>query len=156
MNSTELALSGTIQVNISEFNSLQMPNNVTKGGNWQIQAALSSCPNTNDLPFGIAVYKGHYGSQNVSQGTQLQIFSVTACPQYIRLVTGYAFQADSDVATILPGSGVTQISATANIVTGGTSQTGQAPPLGPGQYTIVGADEWGALAFLYIQLNPLP
>jgi hypothetical protein len=156
--STDLAITGAnvVSVNVSEFNTLSGPNNVTMSSQWQTQAALSSCPNTNFQPFGIAVYLGHFTAQNVSQGSQLQIFPITACPMYIRLITGYLFQPNSDVATVLPGSGPTPMTASVDI-NGTYSGLGQSLPLNPGTYTVVAADEWGALAFLYFEVSaPLP
>jgi len=141
-------------VNVTEFNTLSSLNEVNASGQWQIQGALSSCPNTNVQPFGIAVYKGHYTAQNVSQGTQLQIFPITPCPMYIRLVTGYLFQPNSDMATVLPGSGSTPMTASVDI-NGTYTGMGQALPPG-GAYTVVASDEWGALAFLYFQTTGVP
>ena len=142
---------GSILVNVSEFNTLDVSNNVTRSGAWQVQGALSSCPNTNFQPFGVAVYQGHYASQNVSQGAQLSIFPITACPMFERLITGYLFQPDSDLAAVLPGSGSTPM--TAGVEVNGTyAGLGESTPLNPGTYTVVAADEWGATAFLYLQV----
>jgi hypothetical protein len=142
-------------VNVSEFNTLNRLNNVSESGQWQVQAALSSCPNTNFQPFGIAVYPGHYTSQNVSQGTQLQIFPITVCPMFMRLITGYSFLPYSDLAVVLPGSGSTPMTVGIDI-NGTYAGLGQPMLLNPGAYTVVAADEWGVLAFLYFQVNGLP
>jgi hypothetical protein len=153
----------TVQVNVSEFNTLGHVNNVTGSSDWKVQAALSSCPNTNAQPFGIALYKGHYTAENVSQGTQLQVFPSTVCPMFMRYVSGYLFQPDSDLATILPGSGSTQMVATIDLVNGTSTAivssplaSGQSTPLAPGSYTVVAADEWGGTVFLYFQVNASP
>jgi hypothetical protein len=156
MDPNDTYVGDTIQVNVSEFNTLSSTNNVTKSGDWQIQTALSSCPNTNVQPFGIALYRGYYTVQNVSQGTQLQIFPPTACPDYVRLITGYLFQPESDLATVLPGSGMTPMTGSVEIVNGTAVGGGQGMLLNPGSYTVVAADEWGALAFLHFQVNGLP
>jgi hypothetical protein len=156
MNTNDTYVGDTIQVNVSEFNTLSSTDNVTKSGDWQIQAALSSCPNTNVQPFGIALYRGYYTTQNVSQGTQLPIFPPTACPDYVRLITGYLFLPDSDLATVVPGSGLTAMTGIVEIVNGTAVGGGQGMLLNPGLYTVVAADEWGALAFLHFQVNGLP
>ncbi|MDA4135902.1 MAG: hypothetical protein OK449_02730 [Thaumarchaeota archaeon] len=154
INSTTITTTGAIAVNVSEYNTLSIVNNVTESSGWQIQAALSSCPNTNVQPFGIAVYQGYYAAQNVSQGSQLQIFPITACPMFIRLVTGYVFQPQSDTATIQPGSGASPTSMTSVVtVTGTYAGLDQTHSLNPGVYTFVAADEWGALAFLYVTVQ---
>jgi hypothetical protein len=154
INSTAIAATGAIAVNVSEYNTLGVINNVTESGGWQIQAALGSCPNTNVQAFGIAVYQGRYTAQNVSQGSQLQIFPITACPMFVRLVTGYVFQPNSDAATIQPGSGASPTPMASVVAVSGTyAGLGQTNPLSPGVYTFVAADEWGALAFLYVTVQ---
>lgn len=155
INATAILPGQTVQVNVSEFNSLETVNNVSSSSHWLVRGALSSCPNTNSQPFGIAVYQGHYTAQNISQGSQLQIFPITACPQYIRLVTGYSFQPLSNEAIIEPGSGYTPMAATIGVNGSyGPSYTGSsaANSFGQGVYTLVAADEWGALVFLYFQV----
>jgi hypothetical protein len=152
VNATSLAPGKTLEVNASEYNTLNAANNVTKSGEWQIQAAVGSCPNTDVQPFGIALFQGHYAPQNVSQGTQLQIFPITACPMFERLVTGYLFQPQSDSAAVLPGSSVTPMVATIG-VNATYAIPGQSHELSPGEYTLVAADEWGAMAFIYITVD---
>ena len=156
LNTTEILAGQTVQVNVGEFNALERVNNVTKGGDWQVPAVLSACPNMNDQPFGIALYRGYYTAANVSNGVQLQIFPPTVCPMYIRLVTGYAFQAESNLAAIIPGSGLAPMNASISITTIEQGDVAQTPPLSGGLYTVVAADEWGGLAFLYFQVNDLP
>lgn len=153
MNATEISQGQALGIEVSEFNTLDAVNNVTKSSQWQVQAALGSCPNVYDQPFGVAVYQGYYDAGNVSQGTQLRIFPISACPMYIRLVTGYVFQPESDYASVLPGSGGSPAPLTGNVTVSETfSGADQSQPLPPGVYTVVGADEWGALAFLYFRV----
>lgn len=152
MNATEISPGQSLGVEVSEFNTLNSVNNVTKSSQWQVQASLGSCPNIYDQPFGVAVYQGYYDAQNVTQGTQLPIFPVSACPMFIRLVTGYLFQPQSDNATVLPGSG-SPGPLTGNVTISDTyAGAGRSQPLAPGVYTLVAADEWGALAFLYFRV----
>jgi hypothetical protein len=155
VNTTTVSTGQAILVNVTEFNTLNSVNNVTKSSDWQVQgAAISSCPNTNDQPFGIALYQGHYTPQNISQGIQLGIFPITPCPMFERLVTGYVFQPQSDVASILPGSASGGSPMTAGIIVNGTfAQVSSTQAFAPGSYTLAAADEWGALAFLYITVQ---
>ena len=156
INASSIYQGGTVMVNLSEFNTLGHDNNVSKGDNWQVPASLSSCPNTNFWPFGIAVYSGHYTSANASQGTPLQLYPVTPCPMLIRLITAYLFQPTSDQAVILPGTNVTAMTVTAKITNSYSSDSAQPAPLQPGGYTLVAADEWGATAFLYFYVSAPP
>jgi hypothetical protein len=156
ISSNETTMGQTIQVNVSEFNTLASQNNISTSEGYQVPVALSACPNTNFQPFGIALYRGHYTAQNVSLGAQLQIFPPTACPLYERYISGYVFEPNSDIATILPGSGLTPMSASLDIVNGTAVGEGQGTLLDPGSYTVVAADEWGNMVFLYFQVNGLP
>jgi hypothetical protein len=150
-NATVISAGESVQVNLSEFNSLSVANNVSAAHNWQTSVALGSCENIYVQPFGIAVYMGHVDGQNLSQGERVNIFPPTACPQYVRLVTGYEFQPRSDLAVVLPSLGATP-SPLIGSVNVGMSYTPQQQPLPPGSYTIVAADEWGALAFAHFTI----
>jgi hypothetical protein len=147
-NATEISAGESVQVNLSEFNSLSVANNVSAAHDWLTSVALGPCENIYVQPFGIAVYVGHVDAQNLSQGERVNIFPPTACPQYVRLVTGYEFQPMSDLAVVLPSLGAAP-SPLVGSVNVGMSYTQQQHPLPPGSYTIVAADEWGTLAFAY-------
>jgi hypothetical protein len=151
-NATEVPVGDSVQVNLSEFNTLSTLNNVSAAHDWPTQVALGSCENIYVQPFGIAVYVGHVDGQNLSQGERVNVFPPTACPQYIRLVTGYEFQPVSDLAVVLPSFGATPSPLVGSVVIGMSSPP-QGQPLPPGNYTIVAADEWGALAFVYIAVQ---
>jgi hypothetical protein len=148
LNATNLLSGESLQVEVSEFNTLSTFNNVSASDQWPIRVALGSCPNVYDQPFGIAVYSGHVDEQNLSQGVQLQIFPRSACPMFIRAVTGYAFQPQSDLAVVLPNVNAVPSPLIAN-VTVSMIYSGLPQPLPAGTYTVVAADEWGALLFLY-------
>ncbi|MGA2200174.1 MAG: hypothetical protein ABSG45_09580 [Nitrososphaerales archaeon] len=156
LSSNNVYTGGTLMANVSEFNTNGGVINVTKWDAWQIPAALNSCPNTDVRPFGIAVYKGHYTAQNVSQGSQVPIFPQVVCPLYVREVTGYLLLPDSDLAYVLPGYTSLTMLGSVDIVNGTSVGRGQSLGLNPGLYTVVAADEWGTLAFLYVQINGLP
>jgi hypothetical protein len=152
INATEITPGEAVQVNLTEFNTLPKVNDVSASGDWPVQVSLGSCRNIYDQPFGIAVYAGHVDGQNLSQGQQLDIFPIVACPMYIRLVTGYEFQPQSNLAVILPGLGATPSPLVGSVVVR-NSYSSQTQSLPPGTYTVVAADEWGALAFLYFQVR---
>ena len=153
LNATEIASGNTVQIYLSEFNTLQSVNNVSASQDWAAQVALGPCRNIYDQPFGIAVYNGTVDEQNLSQGRQVDIFPLTACPMYIRLVTGYEFQPGSDLALILPSSGVAPSPLTGSVGVSLVFKGEQSQPLPAGSYTVVAADEWGALAFIYFQVK---
>jgi len=148
INATNFLSGESLQVAVSEFNTLSSFNNVSASEQWPIRVALGSCPNVYDQPFGIAVYSGHVNEQNISQGVQLEIFPKSACPMFVRAVTGYVFQPQSDQAVVLPNVGAVPSPLAAN-VTVSMIYSGPPQPLPEGTYTLAAVDEWGALLLLY-------
>jgi hypothetical protein len=153
LNATEIASGETVQVSLSEFNTLPTLNNVSAAEDWVTQVALGACRNIYAQPFGIAVYYGQVDAQSLAQGRQVPIFPFVACPMYIRLVTGYEFQPGSDLALVLPSSGAVPSPLTGSIGIGFVYSGPQSQPLPSGSYTVVAGDEWGALAFIYFQVK---
>ena len=153
LNATMIGRGESVQVSLSEFNTLSAVNNVSASREWPAQVSLGPCENTYDQPFGIAVYSGHVNGQNISQGQRVAIFPIVPCPMYIRLVTGYVFQPQGDLVVILPSSGAAPSPLVGSVNVGLDYSTQQGQPLPNGTYTIVAADEWGALAFLYFQVS---
>jgi hypothetical protein len=153
VNATTIGSGETVQVSLNEFNTLSGVNNVSASQGWATQVALGACRNIYDQPFGIAVYLGHVDGQNLSEGRQADVFPFVACPMYIRLVTGYEFQPVSDLAVILPSSGAVPSPLTGSVGVGFVYNGPQSQPLPAGPYTVVAADEWGALAFVYFQVT---
>jgi hypothetical protein len=156
VNAATLTPGEPLQINISEYNTLSTNNNVAAATNWGVHGlTIGACPNINALPFGVAVFQGHYDARNISQGIPLALFGAVPCPQLIRLITGYDFLPDSSNAAIMPGGDLaspTPMSATETVK--GTYAKGiQLTPLTSGMYTVVAGDEWGTLAFLYINVN---
>jgi len=145
LNATNLLPGESLQVAVSEFNTLSTFNNVSASEQWPIRVALGSCPNVYDQPFGIALYSGRVDEQNLSQSVQLRIFPNSACPMFIRAVTGYVFQPQSDQVVVLPNVNAVPSPLVAN-VTVSMTYSGLPPE---GTYTLAVADEWGALLFLY-------
>ena len=152
LNATEILPGQEVQVNLSEFNTLPAANNVSASSAWPVSVALGACQNLNDQPFGVAVYSGHVDGQNLSQANRVDIFPIVPCPMIIRLITGYEFQPQSDLAVILPSSGATPSPLVGSVNVGMVYGHSQGQPLPAGTYTVVAADEWGALAFVYFQV----
>jgi hypothetical protein len=156
VNAVILTSGEPLQINVSEFNTLPTNNNVAAATNWRVNGiAIGACPNINVLPFGVAVFQGHYDARNISQGTPLELFGAVPCPQLMRLITGYDFLPNSNNAAIMPGGDLaspTSMSATETVKR--TYPKGiQLTPLTSGIYTVVAGDEWGTMEFLYINVN---
>ncbi len=155
VNSTNITPGEPLQINISEYNTLSTTNDVIAATNWGVTGlALSTCQNINEQPFGIAVYQGNYTSLNISQATPLTLFAAVPCPLVIRLITEYDFLPHSINAAIMPGGDITSPTLmSATVTVNGTYTRLQLNPLIPGVYTIVAGDEWGALEFLYFNVE---
>jgi hypothetical protein len=156
VNAAALSPGEPLRINVSEYNTLYTNNNVAAATNWGVNGlTIGACPNINVLPFGAAVFQGHYDARNISQGTPLELFGAVSCPQLMRLITGYNFLPVSSSAAIMPGGDIaspTPMSAT-ETVTGTYARGIQLTPLTSGIYTVVAGDEWGTLGFLYINVH---
>ncbi len=155
------APNGTLGIYVDEYNSLQGLNNASASTDWPVTGLSMGACGTGDLPFGVAMYRGTYITQNVSGGQQLRIFPVVPCPLFLRLVTGYLFQPTSDLAVILPGgSNATSVAIAAKVnVTSlypsgvSVGSTTSPTPLQPGPYTVAAGDEWGSLVLLHFVMG---
>jgi hypothetical protein len=156
VNTTTLTPGETLQINISEFNTLSTTNNVAAAANWGVNGlTIGACPNINVLPFGVAVFQGNYNAHNISQGTPLELFAAVPCAQLMRLITGYDFLPFSSNAAIMPGGDLTSptsMSAT-ETVNGTYTQGFQLTSFAAGIYTVVAGDEWGDLEFIYVSVE---
>lgn len=147
----------TIQIRVDEYNTLASANNVSAATRWALNGlSLSSC-GKEAYPFGVALYRGLYAAGNVSAATPLQIYPITACPMYIRLVTAYLFQPASDLAVILPSGPnspatpmLANVTATTVYASGATLSSS---PLGPGTYTVAAGDEWGSVVVIHFTVG---
>ena len=156
VNAATLTPGEPLQINVGEYNTLSTNNNITAATNWGVNGlAIGACPNINVLPFGVAVFRGHYDARNISQGTPLVLFEAVPCVQLIRLITGYDFLPDSSNAAIMPGGDLASPTpmSTTETVNGTYSNGIQLTPLTSGIYTVVAGDEWGTIEFLYINVE---
>jgi len=140
---------GSTMVSIiaADHNTLPTMNNVTAATTWGLDGLSLGACGRGASPYGVALYSGAYTAANVSLAQPLQIYPVVPCPLYIRLVTGYLFEAASDNAFILPGTGnATEMFSMVNATGMYSPVNSQSPvPLAPGTYTAAAGDEWGAV-----------
>ena len=161
LNATTFQPGQEISVVIDEQNTLPAENNVSASNNWPLNGlSLDSPCGPLDYPFGIAIFQGYYTSLNVSSATPLKIYNpgiVTSCG-FPPAVSSYSFAPLSDTANIFiigdPNPSLTDFKVSSEITVTGywTWPNGQQPTLSnftPGVYTVVGGDEWGALAVLH-------
>ena len=85
INTARLTAGETLQIDVSEYNTLSTTNNVAAVNSWGIGSlALGPCKNTFVQPFGVAVFQGRFTTQNISQASALRIYPLAPCPLFIR------------------------------------------------------------------------
>jgi hypothetical protein len=115
---TSLTPGEALQVSVSGYNTLATNNNVAAEKNWGVGGlTLGACPNVYVQPSGVAVFRGRYTAQNVSQANPISIFGPAACPMYIRLIIGYVFPPNSIYAAVMPGGDLTTGTAMSGNIT---------------------------------------
>jgi len=159
-----------IEVVADEKNTLAKTNNIYVADNWAasglIRMYLGPWANP-DVPYGIEVYPGYYTSTNYSTATPLNLYNPNllygAIPVFAP--TSYLFEPLSDFADVIPGKNIPSDDASSNIPNQQISAeitlkgywTDASYPkftyLDPGIYTVVGADEWGNLAFVHFTVS---
>ena len=86
LNSSVIAVSGgnsstSIQVDISEYNTLAQPNNVTAASDWELRGLSAGSCNFIS-PTGIVVFSGYYTLENISKANStLSLFDPAFCPE---------------------------------------------------------------------------
>jgi len=68
VNTSTLAPGEPLQINVSEYNTLPRTIMSPQQRIGELTALHRSLPNINLLPFGVAVFRGHYDAGNISQG----------------------------------------------------------------------------------------
>ena len=178
INSTFAPFQGSVLASVTEENPSARPVNVTAAGDWATHVYTWSDCGTNGVD-GIAVLEGNYGRNNFSAVNGLRLDDVfSSCGGgFISIVYSYLFQPQSSAALQADGCKPGAPNNDPNGICG----CGQSPcpslqtrptqtrlsvavkkyfdtgyrPLPPGVYTVIGADEWGAVALLHFAVgNP--
>lgn len=144
-----------VTVEVSETNTLSSQLNISSSSRWPTVGLRTGSCYASVYPFGFALFSGRYTQANLSGAAPLQVFPAVPCPLFMRLVTGYLFEAGGGSAVILPGTGPATLMAVNATITGtyDGASSGGAQPLPSGTYTVVAGDEWGAVVFLYLDVR---
>ena len=139
----------SVAINVTEANINAKPLNVSASTAWPVQGLRMSACYSSIYPFGVAVYEGHYTQANLSSAARLNLYPLVPCPLFIRYISGYYFQPNSNEAVVLPGSGSATPMASGVVASGNYTQGESRTNFAPGEYTVAAGDEWGSLVFLY-------
>jgi len=149
ISSANIALGNSVKINVTESNTNAKPLNESAGRSWALQGLRMDTCYSSVYPFGVAVYQGHYSTQDVSSAVPMHLFPFVPCPLFLRYISGYYFSGSSDMAIVLPGNSP-RVPMTSGIAAAGNYTSGNnLERFGPGQYTVAAGDEWGAVVLLY-------
>jgi hypothetical protein len=159
LNATSIPIADSVNVSLSEYNTLGALNNVTVANNWPIRGLNDGggCGILN-LPIGFAVFQGYYTGYNISSASSLELASpgLRSCPGIFSEIYSYAFHPHNSTADIY-ASCSPDLCRTEGITSGlavrGDWSNGLLGAsfnvLSPGVYTVVAGDERGTAAYLY-------
>ena len=155
-----LACIGSLDIMASVANVRNVSNNVTDQNNWQYPSdslnPYNPCGSPGEVGFGI--FRGYYDSSNYSNAVALTLYNDSTpyvCTTMIFPNTTYSFLPNSDNVQLVNSSGTSVYNESISVskLIGGywTGQIGSATyqTFPNGTYTIISADEWGQVVFLY-------
>lgn len=155
INATQLGPNQYLEISAWVNNTSSQILNVTAGSNWPLdENGLWGKLCTSGWPIGIGVMRGFYTNYNYTLGTLVPLPRPlvscpvsSATPQYF-LIERYSSEAIASVNGTLE-----RWDLQSNLVFGSTAFGHDRLE---GVYTVVAADEWGDVAFLYFTTNYVP
>ena len=154
-------------VNVDEYNTLSVANNVSSANDWKYPS--------NDLnpwnpcgapgPVGFAIFQGYYDLHNYTNALALTLYNTTlpfSCTTMVYPNYYYSFRPQSYVASLIySGGSVAATTALFPIIKGywtggygnygGGSATFHVFP--QGNYTVLAADEWGKVLLVHFYVS---
>jgi len=176
LNATGINYGQSISITVDEVNPLPGVNNVTASNDWPALGQPSVLNESNlfsvfggpcgyrGFPVGGAIAVGYYVRDNISSAKWLQLYPPNSLGVHCPLVgvpgTSFAFQPSSDEAIIqYPYCGPLQCQAPEPVsysVSFHESYNGNYSDIfGPGVYTVVAGDEWGALTLAHFDVEEM-
>jgi len=161
LNSTSMRSGQDISMTIDEQNTLSEVNNVSASDGWALSGLRLGPCGTVNLPFGMEIIQGYYALNNVSSAQALVTLykpgAMTNCPALFSQIDAYTFQHKGDNASVVgscdPNPCFTRSITYTNKVSGYWTSNfllgASFNNFHPGVYSVVGGDEWGALAVLH-------
>lgn len=162
LNATSIQPGGRVGFQAFVYNDRGKENNVSASSDWSLPRLIMNPCGPVDAPVAVATIPGHYDEANVSSAPTPE-FGV-GCTTVSGGITGYSFQAYSDMAYVIGGNQQCEpfpclpqmeIGSSGTVV--GYLGNGQASPFIHGVYTIVVEDEWGdmAVALVLVTLSEI-
>jgi hypothetical protein len=167
LTSTNYKSGDTVAIDIDETNVTGSHNNVAKSDSWPAQGLIlgvSGGDHYSYYPFGVSILQGNYNAADAAPVTPLACFSfqgdfVYGLPELA--FDSYDFQPHSNIAVLHeyfpdpagPTSWPMNYALSCKGFWSGTFTDRIQNYFPPGTYTVVGGDEWGALAILHFTVS---
>ncbi|HKU33308.1 MAG TPA: hypothetical protein VJR22_05635, partial [Candidatus Nitrosotalea sp.] len=153
-NSTIVNFGHTLGIDIWLNNTRSEQLTLAAQNHWiRNDLSIGSCSN---LPVGIAILKGYYTEQNITDASSLWLFPNLPCPMQLG-IKSYTFQPLSNVAIRecdLPFSCHDSIAIEGHLaISSYLNDTGYATPFQVGNYTVAGGDEWGNITIKHFMVT---
>lgn len=162
VNTASLRTGQSLNITISERNTMDKVNRVPAAQAWAVDGLTLGPCGTLNYPVGLALYKGYYAAATIGGATPLKLYNPDTayhCPMILSGITAYEFQPSSTMADVYgscaPNPCIKGMSIDPYFIAKGYWSGSPATfhNFEPGIYTVVGGNEWGALAFLYVQVD---
>ncbi|MDE1863519.1 MAG: hypothetical protein KGI33_11495 [Thaumarchaeota archaeon] len=142
LNSTDIRPGQEMGMDISLTNTSPKTLVLDPDHNWPLRK-WSMGPCLFHLPFGMALMKGNYGANNMTDGQRLTLY-----PRGVYLckpvgISGFVFDPSSSTGIIETHNSTRQATMKYHVAFNGYYEGQRFVPLGPGIYTVVGDDQWG-------------
>ncbi len=142
-NTTNLKIGEAIKIDVKLNNTSSKVLIVNHSDNWPLKG-LGLKPCDYDMPFGIAILRGNYFQNNMTESKPLLLYQSGTyhCPA-IFSIKSYVFQPITDMAMFEDGTMNNSYELIRHFSFYGYFVGDQFQQFSSGTYTIIGGDEWG-------------
>jgi hypothetical protein len=153
LNSTEISQNQTIRVTVSDRNTLLFANQLPLSKDWGVSSLPEGSCLSDEYPFGVAVFQGRYGMDNVSSAKVLKLYVPGVLDPCLSngLGNSVEFKPHQNISASVRLNGYYTSGETP--APGGGFIAGIFHPFLPGEYTLVAGDQWGHVQILYFQVK---
>ena len=142
-NTTNLKIGQAIEIDVKLNNTSSKVLIVNHSDNWSLKG-LGLKPCDDEMPFGIAILRGNYFQNNMTESRPLLLYqNGTYHCQAIFSIKSYAFQPITDMAMFEDGTMNNSYELIRHFSFYGYFVGDQFQQFSSGVYTVIGGDEWG-------------
>jgi len=151
---------GNLSISTEVVGARNVSTNVPVDDNWpSVANSFGICGAPEQIGVGFGIFQGYYDQSNYTDATPLYLYNTLETYSCTAVTYGdftYSFQPHSDVAELVNFSvpHYNESISTGGLVSGYWQLGGTYQVFPAGNYTIMAADEWGQVAFLYFRVTP--